>query len=129
MIRRPPRSTLFPYTTLFRSFLTDPPKTGILATDDRAIPEDRALRSIRPGRAGRRKRTPGRDRRRAGQRREERRGAVAPGRHVGRQHQPSPAGPEGGRTPGRHSGRHTGAVPVGLAGRLPVLGSPALVGG
>src|SRR5258708_31985447 len=23
MIRRPPRSTLFPYTTLFRSFLTD----------------------------------------------------------------------------------------------------------
>src|SRR5260221_5044669 len=24
MIRRPPRSTLFPYTTLFRSFLQDP---------------------------------------------------------------------------------------------------------
>src|SRR5256885_7423015 len=24
MIRRPPRSTLFPYTTLFRSLLTDP---------------------------------------------------------------------------------------------------------
>src|SRR3712207_8917810 len=24
MIRRPPRSTLFPYTTLFRSFTTDP---------------------------------------------------------------------------------------------------------
>ena len=24
MIRRPPRSTLFPYTTLFRSFFTDP---------------------------------------------------------------------------------------------------------
>src|SRR5256885_13156166 len=24
MIRRPPRSTLFPYTTLFRSFLHDP---------------------------------------------------------------------------------------------------------
>src|SRR3712207_8684876 len=24
MIRRPPRSTLFPYTTLFRSFLGDP---------------------------------------------------------------------------------------------------------
>src|SRR3712207_6978267 len=24
MIRRPPRSTLFPYTTLFRSFLTTP---------------------------------------------------------------------------------------------------------
>src|SRR3712207_8050190 len=25
MIRRPPRSTLFPYTTLFRSVLLDPP--------------------------------------------------------------------------------------------------------
>src|SRR3712207_7252415 len=24
MIRRPPRSTLFPYTTLFRSFVVDP---------------------------------------------------------------------------------------------------------
>src|SRR3712207_7760364 len=30
MIRRPPRSTLFPYTTLFRSVLTtDDPKSGI----------------------------------------------------------------------------------------------------
>src|SRR5258708_28745677 len=27
MIRRPPRSTLFPYTTLFRSFTRDSPKT------------------------------------------------------------------------------------------------------
>src|SRR2546425_6752454 len=27
MIRRPPRSTLFPYTTLFRSFLLEPPPT------------------------------------------------------------------------------------------------------
>src|SRR2546429_2501543 len=26
MIRRPPRSTLFPYTTLFRSSVTDPPQ-------------------------------------------------------------------------------------------------------
>src|ERR1035438_10601504 len=26
MIRRPPRSTLFPYTTLFRSILVDPPE-------------------------------------------------------------------------------------------------------
>src|SRR2546422_1591879 len=39
MIRRPPRSTLFPYTTLFRSL--DPPhecvlrfKSGFLATDE-----------------------------------------------------------------------------------------------
>src|SRR5258707_8445137 len=28
MIRRPPRSTLFPYTTLFRSFPTTPANTG-----------------------------------------------------------------------------------------------------
>src|SRR3712207_6311552 len=28
MIRRPPRSTLFPYTTLFRSGLTGPPGAG-----------------------------------------------------------------------------------------------------
>src|SRR5258706_7942794 len=30
MIRRPPRSTLFPYTTLFRSALFDLPQTVIL---------------------------------------------------------------------------------------------------
>ena len=30
MIRRPPRSTLFPYTTLFRSLLTNPAMTGRL---------------------------------------------------------------------------------------------------
>src|SRR3712207_7537029 len=28
MIRRPPRSTLFPYTTLFRSAFRDPPAKG-----------------------------------------------------------------------------------------------------
>src|SRR2546421_2167926 len=28
MIRRPPRSTLFPYTTLFRSLLGDPPPSS-----------------------------------------------------------------------------------------------------
>src|SRR5690348_18127984 len=28
MVRRPPRSTLFPYTTLFRSVLTDPLRSG-----------------------------------------------------------------------------------------------------
>src|SRR3712207_8700037 len=31
MIRRPPRSTLFPYTTLFRSLTTPPP--GVVASD------------------------------------------------------------------------------------------------
>src|SRR5260370_35125590 len=30
MIRRPPRSTLFPYTTLFRSIIYQPKKSGIL---------------------------------------------------------------------------------------------------
>src|SRR3712207_8055341 len=30
MIRRPPRSTLFPYTTLFRSITADPNVKGIL---------------------------------------------------------------------------------------------------
>src|SRR5687767_15627410 len=29
MLRRPPRSTLFPYTTLFRSLLLDDPTTGL----------------------------------------------------------------------------------------------------
>src|SRR2546427_13132383 len=38
MIRRPPRSTLFPYTTLFRSFL------------DQAVQElRRKVRAVRPG--------------------------------------------------------------------------------
>src|SRR5258708_26515910 len=41
MIRRPPRSTLFPYTTLFRSF--DEIVEMLLARADRAkSPEDRA---------------------------------------------------------------------------------------
>src|SRR6266487_6069906 len=30
MIRRPPRSTLFPYTTLFRSRLSSRPSTGLV---------------------------------------------------------------------------------------------------
>src|SRR6478672_12833714 len=32
MIRRPPRSTLFPYTTLFRSRWTTPTRTGCCTT-------------------------------------------------------------------------------------------------
>src|SRR3712207_8751703 len=42
MIRRPPRSTLFPYTTLFRSRTGHPP------------PPVRPARKRRPGRGGRR---------------------------------------------------------------------------
>src|SRR5256886_16774951 len=38
MIRRPPRSTLFPYTTLFRSLVSAVPPTAIVcATDAMAI--------------------------------------------------------------------------------------------
>src|SRR5687768_17772571 len=37
MIRRPPRSTLFPYTTLFRSGLVD---TGYLGLADEVAPGD-----------------------------------------------------------------------------------------
>src|SRR3712207_8924777 len=45
MIRRPPRSTLFPYTTLFRSHLAQPPcldlvdkaAHAVLVWDERAV--------------------------------------------------------------------------------------------
>src|SRR2546430_9112895 len=45
MIRRPPRSTLFPYTTLFRSVLPGPPGRG--ARPDVSRP--RRLLGRRPG--------------------------------------------------------------------------------
>src|SRR2546430_12617612 len=38
MIRRPPRSTLFPYTTLFRSPRTEEPREPELPTDGGAPP-------------------------------------------------------------------------------------------
>src|SRR2546430_4902673 len=38
MIRRPPRSTLFPYTTLFRSRPVDDPRVGGKAGDDHLRP-------------------------------------------------------------------------------------------
>src|SRR5256885_12828499 len=38
MIRRPPRSTLFPYTTLFRSVRFPPQADGICAIDPSIIP-------------------------------------------------------------------------------------------
>src|SRR2546426_12752289 len=38
MIRRPPRSTLFPYTTLFRSLETLPPRLRKLRVDARGYP-------------------------------------------------------------------------------------------
>src|SRR2546430_11520986 len=48
MIRRPPRSTLFPYTTLFRSTMPMPPETTMVVTrpmsmTDFARPETHAV--------------------------------------------------------------------------------------
>src|SRR3712207_8753488 len=40
MIRRPPRSTLFPYTTLFRSALL-PPRSGLACRPRRALADAR----------------------------------------------------------------------------------------
>src|SRR3712207_8431106 len=39
MIRRPPRSTLFPYTTLFRSDLAEPDHHDVVGARDGAAPE------------------------------------------------------------------------------------------
>src|SRR2546429_6590468 len=43
MIRRPPRSTLFPYTTLFRSHRLEEPPVGVLRPDGQktVVTEDR----------------------------------------------------------------------------------------
>src|SRR6266702_7120891 len=43
MIRRPPRSTLFPYTTLFRSPLT---REGLVAEVDTSLPGVRVARAL-----------------------------------------------------------------------------------
>src|SRR2546425_11471514 len=52
MIRRPPRSTLFPYTTLFRSLphLLDPARQRIGALRERALAGRR--RAVRPASVG-----------------------------------------------------------------------------
>src|SRR2546429_6887486 len=53
MIRRPPRSTLFPYTTLFRSRLDRPDQPGdhVEEVDGRVVHEAAGDRDIRvPGR-------------------------------------------------------------------------------
>src|SRR3712207_8374172 len=44
MIRRPPRSTLFPYTTLFRSAVALVEEPALVAVDHR-LDQDRALES------------------------------------------------------------------------------------
>src|SRR5258706_12034369 len=49
MIRRPPRSTLFPYTTLFRSPPSRPrPSSGCLRSGRRRPPRSRRPRRARP---------------------------------------------------------------------------------
>src|SRR2546427_2498935 len=44
MIRRPPRSTLFPYTTLFRSADEDAAEVRLVGAGDSAVPADRLIR-------------------------------------------------------------------------------------
>src|SRR2546422_6141230 len=60
MIRRPPRSTLFPYTTLFRSYAIADPAVKLLArivhgadvSDDRdATPQSLGLLAVAEGRS------------------------------------------------------------------------------
>src|SRR2546430_16495335 len=49
MIRRPPRSTLFPYTTLFRSFAGNGPRLDLDATDGCAAIGGTRNRLSKPG--------------------------------------------------------------------------------
>src|SRR3712207_7426268 len=61
MMRRPPRSTLFPYTTLFRSGLR-PPRRGAAAVRGDRDPRQDDDRAVGGGGAGRHRRPRRRDR-------------------------------------------------------------------
>src|SRR2546426_3742151 len=50
MIRRPPRSTLFPYTTLFRSADPDPDADGVRRLSHRSVAGARRPVAARPSR-------------------------------------------------------------------------------
>src|SRR3712207_9463383 len=50
MIRRPPRSTLFPYTTLFRSLFTLLPRRGLLRSSSPLATPKRAAKDAPSGR-------------------------------------------------------------------------------
>src|SRR2546430_4223705 len=50
MIRRPPRSTLFPYTTLFRSNAEDRTRIQLCGLNQAPVRVDRALRRTRRAR-------------------------------------------------------------------------------
>src|SRR3989442_11108258 len=52
MIRRPPRSTLFPYTTLFRSHTTRSPVQKALLAERKTERLKHAAFDLRPGRHG-----------------------------------------------------------------------------
>src|SRR2546427_4318521 len=51
MIRRPPRSTLFPYTTLFRSQLACAPRLPTVCTLEHAVLQSRVERAVVGGRS------------------------------------------------------------------------------
>src|SRR3712207_8092925 len=55
MIRRPPRSTRFPYTTLFRSFAAAAPFAGVLRRGDPRHADQRGRRLRRRRRSGARR--------------------------------------------------------------------------
>src|SRR3712207_8684067 len=46
MIRRPPRSTLFPYTTLFRSELAEQVRSQMFVFEDIVTIDDRSLQQV-----------------------------------------------------------------------------------
>src|SRR3712207_8433175 len=49
MIRRPPRSTLFPYTTLFRSRREEPARVGAMPGGRQAVDADEEARLVGRG--------------------------------------------------------------------------------
>src|SRR3712207_9547307 len=51
MIRRPPRSTLFPYTTLFRACADAAPAESVIVSNTSSFPMDELAKSVEhPGR-------------------------------------------------------------------------------
>src|SRR2546427_11035431 len=114
MIRRPPRSTLFPYTTLFRSPTALHLRTGGLGRQRR---HRRQGRRARPGAAGapEHARCPSGRRRRPEQSDEDH-----DLHHEDRGSSPRGRGPQRSvfrRAPGQHADRGQTAVPPGLPGR------------